>query len=234
MFDTRSGLWLMVALVATAVVATVAVIAFAPQDALTFDTFGAAIGIPMSVLLPVLAIMSVSSEFSQRTALATFTLIPSRHRLTLVKFGVVLAVGVASILVAVSVAAGGNVLGAMIRGIDPVWNLSLQSIGQIVLGQVLGMAFGFMCGVLFRNSPAAIVSYFVGYFVLAGLGDVLAALQPWFEDVRGWVDFNYVQAQLFGDTMTSEFWLQLAVTSAVWIVLPLAVGVRRLLSAEVH
>lgn len=234
LFDTRSGLWLMVAAAAAAVIATIAVIAFAPDNALTFETFGAAIGIPMTVVLPVLAIMSVSSEFSQRTALATFTLVPSRLRLIVVKFGVVLAVGVASILSAVAVGAIGNLVGATIRGIDPVWNMSLESTGLIVLAQVLGMAFGFMCGVLFRNSPAAIVGYFVGYFVLSGLGDLLAALQPWFDDIRGWVDFNYVQAQLFSDTMTGELWLQLAATTAVWIGLPLAIGLRRLLSAEVH
>ena len=80
MFNTRAGFWLMMSIAASALIATVSVIAFAPDSALTYDNFGAAIGIPMTLLLPVMAILSVTSEWSQRSGLTTFTLVPHRSR----------------------------------------------------------------------------------------------------------------------------------------------------------
>ena len=41
MFDTRSGFWLMVGIASAGVLATGAVIAFAPDDELTYDNFAA-------------------------------------------------------------------------------------------------------------------------------------------------------------------------------------------------
>jgi hypothetical protein len=45
MFDTRAGSWLMASIVITSVLATAALIVFAPDEALTFDNFAAAIGV---------------------------------------------------------------------------------------------------------------------------------------------------------------------------------------------
>ena len=52
----------------------------------TFDDFAGGANIPMDVLLPVLGIMSVTSEWSQRTAMVTFTLEPSRSRFLAAKY----------------------------------------------------------------------------------------------------------------------------------------------------
>ena len=63
-----------------ALLATGATIAFAPEQAQTYGSFAAAIGFPMAVVLPMVAILSVTSEWSQRSGLTTFTLVPSRGR----------------------------------------------------------------------------------------------------------------------------------------------------------
>src|SRR4051794_33165759 len=73
MFNTRSGFWMMASIVIASVVATGAVILFAPEDELTYSTFGTAIGFPMAVILPMIAILSVTGEWSQRSGLTTFT-----------------------------------------------------------------------------------------------------------------------------------------------------------------
>src|SRR5215207_2121613 len=78
MFDTRSGFWLMMSVGIVASVATLAIIIFASDDDLSFDLFAQAIGIPLAVILPVIAILAVTSEWSQRTGLITFTLLPHR------------------------------------------------------------------------------------------------------------------------------------------------------------
>ena len=46
MFNTRSGFWLMSSVVILAVIATGAVILFAPNDEISYDSFAGAIGIP--------------------------------------------------------------------------------------------------------------------------------------------------------------------------------------------
>ena len=73
---------------------TGAIIAWAPREQFTYSQFMLAIGMPMTVILPIIAALSVTAEWSQRTGLATFTLVPHRGR-------VLLAKAVASVLVAV-------------------------------------------------------------------------------------------------------------------------------------
>lgn len=232
-FDTRSGFWLMTSIAILAVIATAATILFAPDSALTYDNFAGAVGIPMAVILPVIAALSVTSEWSQRTGLTSFTLVPHRGRIIVAKLAVCIGVGVVSMLVAAAIGAIGNVVGTAIAGTDPVWNVNVAELGYIVLGNVLGMLIGFMLGVLLRNSAGAIVGYFVYGFALPPLSMLLAANQQWFRDAQPWVDFNFAQGNLFNGTMDGTAWAQLGVTSVVWLIVPLAVGLVAVLRSEV-
>lgn len=232
-FDTRSGFWLLASIVIAAVAATGAVLIWAPQDELTYDTFAAAVGFPMVVILPMIAILSVTGEWSQRSGLTTFTLVPHRSRVVLAKAIVAVAVGVASILLAFAVGALGNVVGTAIAGTETVWDVGWVEVGNIVLANVLGLLVGFMLGVLIRNSAGAIVAYFVYSFVLTPLTMILASSQQWFRDLQPWVDFNFAQGALFNGTLTGEQWTQLGVTSAIWLLAPLTVGVWLVLRSEV-
>jgi len=87
--------------------------------------------------------------------------------------------------------------------------------------------------VLLRSSAAAIVGYFVYAFVLPVAFGTLAAFQEWFRDLQPWVDVNYATTRLFDSSMTTEYWQQLAVTTLVWLWIPLAIGLRAVLRAEV-
>ena len=232
-FDTRSGFWLMASIAITALIATAATVAFAPDDELTYEAFATAIGFPMSVLLPVIAVLSVTSEWSQRSGLTTFTLVPHRSRTILAKGVVATGIAVASMLVALAIGAVGNVVGTAIAGVDTSWNVTAVEFCYIVLANTLGLLVGFMLGVLIRNSAAAIVGYFVYSFVLPTLSALLASNQDWFKDLQPWVDFNYAQSALFNGSMTGEQWANLGVTSLFWLVLPLAVGLRLIMRSEV-
>ncbi|MGH3360934.1 MAG: ABC transporter permease [Nocardioides sp.] len=234
MFNTRSGFWLAASIGITALLATAAVIVFAPDDAMTYDNFGAAIGVPMVIILPVIAILSVTSEWSQRSGLTTFTLIPKRGEVIWAKLLISVALGAVSIVAALGVGAVGNLVGATIAGVDPVWDVSLNQATSLVAANVLSLLIGFMLGVLIRNSAAAIVGYFIYGFVLAGLTAVLAASQDWFRDLQPWIDFNYTQGMLFeGWPVGGEAWAQLGVTAVGWVVLPLAVGLWLVRRSEV-
>ena len=233
MFDTRAGFWLMASIGILSVLATAAVIIWAPDEAITLETFATAMGMPMSVILPIVAILSVTSEYSQRTGLTTYTLVPWRGRVIGAKVLVTLGIGVASMALSLAVGALGNLVGSAITGLDPVWDITASHFAQIVLANILGMLIGFTLGSLFRSSAGAIVGYFVYALVLPGALGALAAFQQWFEELQPWVDVNYAMIPLFNGTTTSEQWAQLGVTTLVWLWIPLAIGLRAVLRAEV-
>lgn len=233
MFDTRAGFWLMASVGIVAVLATAAVILWAPDQAITQETFASAIGVPLSIVLPMIAILSITSEYSQRTGLTTYTLVPWRGRVISAKVLVTIAIGVVSMFVALAIGALGNLLGSAINGLDPVWDIGVQTFSYILLANILSMLMGFMLGVLFRSSAAAIVGYFVYSFVLPVAFGTLAAFQEWFRDLQPWVDVNFAITRLFEGSLTTENWQQLGVTSLVWLWIPLALGLRAVLRAEV-
>ncbi len=233
MFDTRSGFWLMASIVIAAVLATSAVILFAPDEELTYATFASAIGFPMTVILPMIAILSVTSEWSQRSGLTTFTLVPHRSRVIGAKVIASIAVGVVSIPLALAIGAFGNILGTAITGTPAVWDLSLADGLYIVLGNVLGLLVGFMLGVLICNSSGAIVAYFVYSLLLPTVFGLLAASQDWFKNLQPWVDFNFAQSALFNGSPTGEQWANLGTAGALWLFLPLAVGLALVMRSEV-
>jgi hypothetical protein len=232
-FNTRSGFWLMASIAIAAVLATTAVLLFAPADEITYETFAGAIGFPMAVILPMVAILSVTSEWSQRTGLSTFTMVPHRGRIILGKGIVAVGIAVSSMVLAMVIGALGNLAGPAILGVDRVWNADAGELANIVLANVLGLLVGFMLGVLIRNSAGAIVAYFVYSLLLPTISGVLAGTQEWFRDLQPWVDFNYAQSALFNGPLTGEQWAQLGVTGVVWLVAPLTVGLVLLLRSEV-
>jgi ABC-2 type transport system permease protein len=234
MFNTRSGFWILVSIGVLSVIATGAVIIFAPDSAVTYANFASAIGLPMSVILPMIAILAVTSEWSQRSGLTTFTLVPSRGRVIGAKAIATLLVGLGSMAVASVVGALGNVAASALVGVDTVWDISVSMVPQMVLGDLVGMAIGFTLGLVLRNSAAAITGYFVVSFVMPGVLHVLAQVRSWFEDLQPWIDWNKTQVVLFdGATNTGKEWAMLGSTTMIWIVIPLVVGLLSLRRSEV-
>jgi ABC-2 type transport system permease protein len=231
--DTRAGFWLLASIGIGSLLATIAVILFATADQFTHTTFTTAILFPMSVILPIIAILSVTAEWSQRTGLTTFTLVPHRGRVLVGKAIAVAAIGVVSTVLAFGVGALGNVVGTAIADTQTVWDLDATALAYLVLANTLLLAVGFMLGVLIRNTPGAIVAYFVYSFVVPPALTLLAFSQTWFRDLRPWVDFNVSQNALLQAGFTGEQWAQLSVTAIVWLMVPLAVGVRTATRAEV-
>ena len=143
-------------------------------------------------------------------------------------------VGVVSMAVAFAVGALGNLIGSALAGVDTVWDISLSTAPQIVLGNLVGMAIGFTLGVVLRNSAAAIVGYFVVSLVMPGILVLLGQVREWFLDLQPWVDWNTSQVALFeGSTDTAREWAMLGTTTGIWIVAPLIIGLLSLRRSEV-
>ncbi|HEX5535054.1 MAG TPA: hypothetical protein VFX33_15045 [Actinomycetales bacterium] len=233
MFDTRAGFWLIASLAITGVFATIATIAFAPDQSLTYYTFAKAIGFPMTVILPMIALLSLTSEWSQRSGLTTFTYLPNRRRVVLAKTLSSVTVAVASMGLAFAAGAIGTVVGSHIAGTSTVWDLSLGHALTIVLGNLTCLLTGTMLGMLLRSSAGGLVTYFVITLLLPTLFGLLASTQDWFHDLRPWVDLSLARSSLFEGMHTGDQWAHLAVAVALWIVLPAAFGLRQVMRAEV-
>jgi ABC-2 type transport system permease protein len=234
MFDTRSGFWLIASIGITGLIATIATIAFAPDKDLTYYTFAKAIGFPITVILPMVALLSITSEWSQRTGLTTFTQVPHRGRVVGAKTISSIAVAVASMVFAFAIGAVGNVVGSQIAGTSSVWDVSVGHALTIVLGNLTCLLMGTMLGMLLRSSPAGLVAYFVCTLLVPTLSGILATSQQWFADLQPWVDLNYAQSFLFEGMTTGAQWAHVVTTVALWIVLPGILGLRLVMRSEVH
>jgi ABC-2 type transport system permease protein len=235
MFDTRSGFWLIASIAITSALATGGVILWAPDDELTYSTFATAIRFPVVIILPLIAILAVTSEWSQRTGLTTFTLVPHRGRVITAKAISSVLIAIAAMVLAFAVGALGNLLGSAIRGSALVWDVSVTQCLYYVLGMVLSLLIGFMLGVLIRSSTGAIVTYFILTFLLPTIFGLLAESQQWFHTLQPWVDIQFAQAGLFvfEHSLTGQEWAHIAVTGVTWLLIPLLIGLGFVMRAEV-
>ncbi len=232
-FDTRSGRWLLASLGVAAFLTTGAIIAWAPAEQLTYSEFALAIGVPMTIILPIIAVLSVTSEWSQRSGLATFTLVPHRSRVLLAKAIAAVLVTVPATAAAFGVGALGNAAGAALAGVPAVWDQTPVDVAYFALGQTVLLLVGFVLGALIRNSSGAIVAYMIYGFVAPGLLTFLAFNQSWFADRRPWLDPKHSQDALLRGDLVGDGWSQLAVTSIVWLVVPMVAAVITVLRSEV-
>lgn len=229
MVDTRAGRWLLIAIgVATLAVVTVFLLVGKPQE-LTMANFLSATTAPQSLLLPLLGVMAVTSEWGQRTALVTFTLEPRRLRVLLAKLVGSVLLGVIAVAVAFAGAAVATGLGEPLRGGPGDWHVPLSTAGGIVLYQLLVVAQGVGFGLLFANTAMAIVAYLILPTAWGIAGTMVSSL----DTVASWFDLSRAGSSLAEGKMTGQLWTHLATAAAIWVFLPLAVGMWRLVRREV-
>jgi ABC-2 type transport system permease protein len=225
--DTRASRLLLVAMAAaTPVIIAVMLIVAAPRD-LNYTRLVDFTQTPQKFILPALAILVVTSEWTQRTGLVTFTLVPSRGRVLRAKAAATLGLGLALIAIAFAVAAVGNLLSGLRHG-DGSWAFGAPGFGEMILVQVLTLLEGLAFGMLLRVSAAAIAAYYVLPTVWSALFSTsgLKGIAPWF-------DLNQAQGPLYTHDITGTGWLQLLSAAAIWIGVPLAAGIVRALRGEV-
>ncbi|HTF11138.1 MAG TPA: ABC transporter permease [Asanoa sp.] len=230
MADTRAGLWLMV-ITALISVAVVAIQLFAAEpSAQTFKNMFQTTLFPTAILLPVLGILSVTSEWTQRTALTTFALTPQRQRIAGAKFLAAAVLGILAVLPGLAVAAIGNVIAGSMDSAAGSWSFSGILLGYAVLFSVINILFGIGFGMLFMNSAVAIVLY----FVVPTIWSVLTQLVSGLKSTADWLDLSVTSTPLFDDAaLSGGEWAKLAASVGLWVVLPTALGLARLLKREV-
>lgn len=238
-YDTRAGMWMLIAIgIVVSIVELFVLVVTLVQDSRVWFSDFAMIGFGVtSLLLPVLAIMLVTSEWSQRGAMVSFALEPRRVRVVLAKW-VVAIVWVAVTMVAmVVVAAVLTTICSLVHPESTQWTGSsgdAPSFWLSAVDQVLTMTIGFAFGALLLNTPAAIVLFFVYWYALPGVMALLGAIRPWIDHVLSWLNFRLAMSDVTdGDPFTHPEWGKVLTSALLWIVLPLGLGIWRILRAEV-
>jgi ABC-type transport system involved in multi-copper enzyme maturation permease subunit len=222
--DTRAGFWLLATIVLLAVAVVTLTLVFGDEDEQNLSSLVSGAVQVISLVLPVLGILLVTSEWSQRTGLTTFALVPQRERIIVAKTigATILALCAVAACVAVSA------LGLAIAGGD--WNLGLGELGRYTLFELIKMLGGVAFGLAFMNSALAIVMYFVIPIGWSILGETIHAL----DKPADWLDLGRPM-QILADssaTMTGTNWAQLGTATAVWVGLVLIIGLIRLRRTE--
>ncbi len=244
MLDTKSGLWLLCITGGLLVLVMGLIVLVVGLNDFQVNANGLAQGftIPVSLLLPVFGILIVTGEWSQRTALATFTLEPHRTRVILAKFVAVSVLALVTIVVAIALGALTNVLCGLVTGNPVEWQLQASELLWSVLNQLAFFAMGFALACLLRNTPGAIALYYVVALLLPMmLWSTLFALFDWAKDVLPWVDINTAMTPLVsGSNIIGEHvdvsainYVQGLWTLILWVGIPVTLGVWRITRAEV-
>jgi ABC-2 type transport system permease protein len=222
MLDTRAGFWLEVATVAITVVA---VIVRSVTGEAADHTFASVLSVgllPAAVLLPVVGILLVTSEWSQRTGMITFALVPVRTRILGAKLIAGIVLTLAMLVMSVAIVAVG------VATVDGTWSDAGTLIGQsavyLTTGMVVGVAFG---TILLASAPAI-----VALFALPITWTAVASLS-FFAGAAPWLDTRLALAPLHQEVLSATQWAQAGTALALWMLLPLLVGIWRIARQEV-
>jgi ABC-type transport system involved in multi-copper enzyme maturation permease subunit len=226
MVDTRAGFWVQLGVLALTVTFAIlsAVIGHTADHTLQ-GIFVAAVW-PAYALLPVVGILLVTSEWSQRTTLITFTLVPRRSRVLIAKLGAGVLLASAAVVVALGVAALVTAVAA--PGVPGTWSLSGNVLGQtlllVVFAMVMGLAFG---AALLSSAPAIVLSFALplGWSALASISALHGAAR--------WLDSSKSFAPLADHVASATEWARVGSTLALWLLVPAAIGLWRIARSEV-
>lgn len=222
--DTRAARWLL-AMVAASTAGLMLVPMLSPSSIdQTYASYLGYAALGVTILLPVVSILTLTSEWGQRTLLATFTQEPRRTRVINAKVAVsLLLAGGGAVFGLLVTVAGLGVAAASGRELDA--NLTAAVLVGYLLFVLLNVLNGVALGALLHNSSVAIVLYFALPAAFALLG---YAVQP----VADWIDtsttFNWL---LLGEW--SGHAPQILVSVILWVAAPLVAGLVRTVRREI-
>jgi hypothetical protein len=225
--DTRAGRWLLAVIAVLAAAALVYRLVTADRGEVSYAVqLGTALG-TVNQLLPVLGVLAMTTEWTQRTALTTFTTVPQRGMVIAAKLAATTILTLAIVLLVAGSAAATTWGAGLIAGEGPTWGQTSTLLAGAAATSVLGMLIGAAFGALLQVTPLAVVAYFVVPTLASTVAPELLG-----DDAR-WVDIYLALTRVseldLGDAVAPTL-----VTLTVWIAVPMAVGVIRSLRREVH
>ena len=231
MVDTRAGRWLLVGIAGLVAVVLGIVVGTADAPSVrSFSNLAQIAQMPVSILLPVIGVLAATSEWTQRTIIPTFSLIPSRGRSLAAKVLASLVLATAAWLVALVFAAIASLLAPVAGPVHQDWSVGISNVLEFLSYQWLCMLLGVSLGTALLSSSAGIVLYFALPTIWGGITNAFHSLHT----LQLWLDTGTSWFQLMSDApMTGLWWERVLTTSLMWIALPLAIGTWRVMHREV-
>ncbi|HMR94363.1 MAG TPA: hypothetical protein PKE05_02395 [Microthrixaceae bacterium] len=179
----------------------------------------------LTILLPVVAILLLTGEWSQRSIMITFTQEPRRIRVVNAKLAVSMVLGAGAAVFGGAVAAAGIGLAAA-SGRTLGANLTVGAIAGYVLFVILNVFGGVALGALLQNSAAAVAASFALPAAFALLGAASPLVSDWIDMSSTW---NWVLENDWAGHVP-----QIAFSVAFWVAIPLAAGVVRTIRRDIE
>lgn len=224
--NSRGGFWFAVGIfVATLLLLAGHVLGGSEADQTVALYFASGVQL-FGIFVPIVALLLVTSEWSQRTAMTTLAQQPRRHELLLSKLLASLIIGFAALAGLLLLVLG---LGAFAANDTPgATTLDAQVVGQSCLMVLLSIVSGFGFGAAFLKSAPAIAGYVLFptiVFVIGSFGAI--------ESVVKWINQATTAEAIIEYPMSTAEWKYFLVSSFTWSVVPLAVGWWRVMRSEV-
>ena len=222
--DTRAARWLLALLaLSTAGMMLVPVLVPTSFDQ-TYASYLEVASIGQVILLPVVAILMFTGEWSQRSVMTTFTQEPRRIRVLNAKLAVSLLLGGgAAVFGGVVTAAGLGLAAASGRALEA--DLSVGAITGYLLYLLLNVLGGVAFGALVQNSAVAIAAYFTLNPAVALLGTVSTLVNDWIDTETTW---TWVLENNWAGHVP-----RISVSVLLWVAIPLAAGFVRTIRRDV-
>jgi len=207
MSDTRAGWWLELGVLTVMVITVAATCIAGHPNQRTFQHILSNALIPAAILLPVIGTLLVTSEWSQRTTLSTFTLVPQRSRVLVAKLFAATAASLVPFAFGVAISAAGAAISSSgVHDVGTVHGAVLaQSLMYVSTNMIMGLAFG---AALLASAPA-IVAQFALPTAIAGLTSAIGK-----NSFLAWID-NTTLAPMTQHSLGATQWGRIATTLAV-------------------
>ena len=180
----------------------------------------------VAFLMPLVGLLAMTSEWTQRTALTTFTLAPRRLPVIAAKYVAALALSVAAIGAGLVLAVAATAVGGGLHGPAPFGGW-LGDVRDAVVFVVLQVTMGVAFGALAANTPVALSAFLLAPSVWTMLA--AGALRP----VAAWFDIFAAYGRLSSDRPLDDLG-RTAVAVLVWVAVPAGVGLVRSLRRDVR
>lgn len=225
--DTRAGRWLLLVVLSMAAAGLAYRLLNADESPVGYEDFYGTALTAVQQVLPLLGVLAMTSEWTQRTALATFTLVPRRGRVLLAKLTATVILTTCTTVIIGAVSAGAAAVSGVVTDQAVVWGDVAAMTSGAVAAFVLSMLMGAGMGALLQQTPAAMAVYFIAPALVT---TVAAAV---LEEKARWVDL-YAALGHVSELDPAVLSWPTAVALSVWIAMPLVAGVLRSLRREVQ
>lgn len=222
--NTRSSRWLLLSILGLASGVLVYKLTQSRIE-VAFDNYSDGVTTVVAFLAPVIALLAMASEWTERTALTTFTLAPRRLPVIAAKYVAAVTLSVAILAVGLVMAATATAIGGLVHG-DASFAGLIMDVRAAVIIVVLQVTMAAAFGALAAQTAVALGAYLVAPLAWTTLSNgLLQRVAPWFDIFSAYDQlssgrpFDHVPQTLTAIT--------------IWVVVPSTLGIIRSLRREV-